>query len=182
MSTYPSDDGRGFLTAYLKPGFEPLIHLLARHYPLEDERGIKTFCALLNSPLSYDEIDYRGYTLFAGDTTNICRHHSSKVQINPIAAFAQTGGLSSGLSLIHPNALIHFTTLLMEVLPYHSITTSESRTTENWSLLPAAEVVFGGSGEDIVSKELIDNGLQTGQYRNRATGTFERRYLPAGYP
>ena len=128
MSTYTSDEGQGLLSNYVNPGFKPLVRLLARRYPLEaestkPEERMRTFCSLLNSPLTYDGIDYRGYTLFANDTERYCRLDENSV--DPVRTFYRDGdskGLDSGPWLIHPDALIYLSYLLMEVLPYYQMT------------------------------------------------------------
>ena len=128
MSTYTSDEGQGLLSNYVDPGFKPLVRLLARHYPLEEEgtkpgERMRTFCSLLNSPLIYEGIDYRGYTLFANDAERYCRLDENS--IDPVRTFYRDGDssrLDSGPWLIHPDALIYLTYLLMEVLPYYQMT------------------------------------------------------------
>ena len=126
MSTYSDDDGVGFLSSYVEPGFEPLARILSRHYPLladgETGGGLRTFCALLNSPLTYDGIDHRGYTLFASEPC------SPRDASNPFEILFGAGGPNipgSGSWLLHPDALIHFTYLLLEVLPYYQIVDEE---------------------------------------------------------
>lgn len=127
MSTYPDDDGSGFVSSYIRPGFEPLARILNRHYPLLADDGatgggMRTFCALLNSPLAYGGIDHRGYTLFASEPC------STGDPSDPFDRLVGASGLSNPGSvswLLHPDALIHFTYLLLEILPYYQIVDEE---------------------------------------------------------
>ncbi len=62
LAAYPSAGGGTMLGTYVNPGVTPLVRFVNRHYPLEHGRGRRrTFCALLNSPGSYEDIDFRGY-------------------------------------------------------------------------------------------------------------------------
>ena len=161
MSTYTSDEGRGLLSNYINPGFNPLVRLLARHYPLEaegtkPEERMRTFCSLLNSSLTYEGIDYRGYTLFANNVGRYCRLNENS--IDPVSTFYResvSSRLDSGPWLIHPDALIYFSYLLMEVLPYYQMTQEDGR------LLTSDAVAYGGPGRDrIVEIELVQTAYR----------------------
>ena len=121
MSTYSSDTGQGFITSYINPGFKPLVRLLARHYPLvagdaNSRERMRTFCSLLNSPFTYEGIDFRGYAEFADTIGQYCRLEDGPDSI--VTDFSR----DPSQWLIHPNALIYLSYLLMEVLPYYQMT------------------------------------------------------------
>ena len=131
------------LTHYVNPGFAPLVRLMSRHYPLQaDTDGMRTFCALLNSPLSHAGIDMRGATMFARESCGVPETES------PLGGLWRRDGdaatLTVGEWLLHPDAVVELTHLMMELLPYYQITDEE-----NQRLLSAAEVASGVSGKPL---------------------------------
>ena len=153
MSTYTDDGGAGFLSNYIRPGFEPLTRILNRHYPLLTDGGIRTFCAILNSPLDYGGVDHRGYTRFASEP---CGANDAS---NPFARLFGASGSNSPAGsrswLLHPDALIHFTYLLLEVLPYYQMID------ERGELLAAELVAYGDPGkDDMVEEEALETAYR----------------------
>ena len=153
MSTYPDDDGAGFLSSYIRPSFEPLVRILNRHYPLltdeATDSGMRTFCALLNSPLAYDDVDHRGYTLFASEPC------SAGDASDPFASLGGSNSPGSMSWLLHPDALIHFTYLLLEILPYYQIISEEGE------LLASDVVAYEESRRDrVVEVEALETAYR----------------------
>ena len=161
MATY-ANGGGGNLSSYIEPGFRPLSELFARSFPVGERdgggrhAGVDVFCSLLNSPLSYDEIGYRG------SNSSRCRSGGSR-DVDPTAALR---GLAADEdlqtmeipNLIHPNWLQYYAYLLMEVLPYRSLIDDEYKIRRPEKLLSADDRVGEIRGREA-------NGLIRGAYR-----------------
>ena len=154
-----STAGATLLTNYVNPGFTPLVRLMSRRYPLQaDADGMRTFCALLNSPLSYSGIDMRGATLFAKESCGETETES------PLDGLWRRDGdattLTVGEWLLHPDAVVELTHLMMELLPYYQITDEA-----NQSLLSAAAVANGASGKPGDPNRVVEIEIVETAYR-----------------
>lgn len=144
LAPYPSDVGGGtMLTQYVKPGVVPLVRFLNRHYPLRGGAAATgTFCALLNAPLSYEGIVFRGYG----------RQCAATAAVDPFAALhAPDGSLTPSRWLLRADALVYFVNILLEVLPYYQLRDPGG------GVLAAVDVAFGEPrwprGEELVAIE-----------------------------
>ena len=130
LAPYPSSNSGGtMLTRYVNPGVVPLVDFVNRHYPLRGgEAATGTFCALLNAPLSYEGIDFRGYG----------RRCAGSGAIDPFATLhAPEGNLAASRWLLRTDAVVYFIKILLEVLPYHQLRDPAG------GLLAAVDVAFG---------------------------------------
>ena len=133
MATYADRDARGNYSHYYENVFKVLSRLLADSFPVDIsrestendlQRAFNVLCALINSPLSYEGIGHRGDIAYA------CRRDEDESKLDPIAALGAelvTGGPWEPVPLIHPNALLFYSYLLMEILPYYSLIDDEHR-------------------------------------------------------
>ncbi|MYN67679.1 MAG: hypothetical protein F4X11_22055 [Acidobacteria bacterium] len=126
--------GGPMLTDYIEPGVVPLVALTARHYRMANwEAGaMQTFCALLNSPLAYSRIGFRGH-LHPGDT--LCAGDGS---VTPLQAL-QEGDFTVSEWLLDPDVVLYTTYLMMDIMPYYQMVDANTG-----ALAEAEDIAYGG--------------------------------------
>ena len=160
LSTYRARVGGGtLLTDYVNPGFAPLVRLMSRHYRMgAGDDGMRTFCALLNSPLTYAGIDVRGATLFERES---CAFPGTIGAFNTL--WRRNVGstvLAPDQWLIHIEALVELSWLMMELLPYYQITDEEGE-----RLLDVDLVADGVSGKPADEGRVVETEIVETAYR-----------------
>ena len=155
LSIYQGRSRGTLLTEYVNPGFAPLVRLISRHYSMgTGQGGMRTFCALLNSPLSYAGIDMRGATLFGRESCG------SQTTTSPFDALWRRDRDSTVFTpeewLLHVDALVELIHLMMELLPYYQITDER-----DGRLLGADMVVYG----DVVKPREVEIEIVETAYR-----------------
>ena len=131
LAAYPAADGGTMMSSYVDPGATPLVRFVDRHYSLGyGVGGVGTVCALLNSPGSYRNIDFRAYSSECGDAP----------LADPFGSLrAETGTVAAGRWLLRADAVVYYVKLLLEVLPYYQLRDQDQEAI----LRTASDVAFG---------------------------------------
>ena len=127
---------------------------------------MRTFCALLNSPLSYAGIDMRGVTMFQ---TASCTGTETNDAFNTL--WVRDGAsriLAPDAWLLHPDVLVELSYLMMEALPYYQMTD------EQGELLDVDTVAAGVSGRPEDKGRTLETELVETAYRLVSIGIAQQ--------